>query len=229
MADVDAVDVSAELAALVCAFPLPAGVPDEKMNVAEIALAMRVSANTVAKWTATSVLASDWTALPQFPVIEVGGPGRAYSIQLSHAWAWRQHRDGIETERSKSAARAIEAMQASFLNLDPRDAEGGMTAKLRRELAEADFAYSKAATMRRRLVDIDEVQQVLESVFQIMRDGMESMPDRLERELGLKPDQVDLIVRLADDILREMADRIEDAELRERDLSDDEIPDRVLI
>ena len=230
MADGETIELSPELAAVVRDHPLPEGIDDLAMNVSEIALALNVSANTVTKWVARAVPASEWQALPSFPVIEMGGPGKPYEIQLGHAYAWRQHQKGVEEERSSSAARAIARMQATFLNIEGEADGPVMTAKMRREMAEADVVWSKAQMLRRRLVDVTEVQAVWAAVFQIVRNGMESMPDRLERELGLKPDQVDLVVRLADDILREMADRIEEAQLRERAVDDDDdVPEQLLI
>ncbi len=70
---------------------------------------------------------------------------------------------------------------------------------------------------------------MLENVFKIIRDGIESMPDRLERELGLRPEQVAMVVRISSDILQQMSEEIEAAELREKDIADVDIDHRLLV
>lgn len=60
-----------------------------------------------------------------------------------------------------------------------------MTPKERRELAEADMRWSEAQRRRRQLVQIGDVFDLLEGIGKIVRDGVEAMPDRLERELEL--------------------------------------------
>lgn len=234
MADVDHpglidIEMSSELARLVERFPLPAGVPDWDMNQAEIAEALDTTVNTVGKWLTNAVAAGEWADLPEFPVVQRGGQGRAYVLRLSHCHAWREHRDAIERGRREKSREAIVKMQASFLGIDTDQGESVLSPQERRALAEADIVHSKAAMLRRRLVQLDEVTGLLESVFQIIRDGVESMPDRMERELSLKPEQVDLVQRIGDDILSGMAAKIERAELREQDLSDEEMPDGILI
>ena len=96
-------------------------------------------------------------------------------------------------------------------------------------LADADFAHNRAAQMRRQLVRLEELVDMLDSVFGIVRNGIEGMPDRLERELSLKPEEVDLVQRLGSDILEAMVARIEEAELRERDIADIAPENRLLI
>jgi len=223
------VSASSALRQILLDHPLPEGVPDADMNQTEIAAALNVSVNTVGKFVARSVLAEEWENEGQFPVIEQGGMGRAYVIRLSHAWAWSQHRSASEADRDRRSRQAIEAMQATFLGIDLDDQGAVLDPKTRRAMAEADILHSKAAALRRRLVELEEMTELLESVFGIVRDGIEAMPDRLERELGLKPEQVSRVVRIGDDVLQAIIERIEEAELRERDISDVEIHDRLLV
>jgi len=223
------VAASTELARIVARYPLPDGVPDVDMNQTEIAAALNTTVNTIGKWLGNAVFAGDWADLPEFPVVEKGAQGRAYVLRLSHCYAWRMHRDSVERGRQETSRKAIAQLQATFLGLDLDQGEGGLTAQDRRALAEADIMHSKAAMLRRRLVELEEVTTLLESVFQVVRDGVESMPDRLERELSLKAEEVEMVQRIGDDILTAMAAKIERAELRERDLSDSDISDRILI
>jgi len=216
-------EVSAELSKAITAYPLPDGVPDADMNIDEFASAMGSTVNTVSKWI------KDQTESPRFPVAQVGGPGKAYVLRLSHCYAWKMNRDQAETSRLKNNQSAIEALQASFLGID-LDAPGAtLSPKDRRTLAEADLMHNKAAMVRRQLVPLNEVTDLLESLLKIVRDGLESLPDRLERELSLKPEEVVRAKLIGDDVLNSIADRIEEAELQERDISDAEIPSQLLI
>lgn len=200
-------------------FPLPDGVPDADMNQHEIASALGVTTTTIGKWLQT----------PDFPIVQEGGQGRPYVLRLSHCHAWRESRNAHEEARDARVRESIEKMQATFLGLDVEDQGATLNVKDRRALAEADIMYSKAAQMRRQLVPLDELVDMLESVFKIIRDGVETMPDRLERELGLRPEQVAMVVRIGSDILQQMTEEIEAAELRERDITDVEISDRLLV
>ncbi|MGV6848563.1 MAG: DUF1441 family protein [Marinibacterium sp.] len=213
------VDVSSDLADLIGKFPLPEGVPDADMNQAEIAQALSVTVNTVGKWLTE----------PTFPIAQRGGQGKPYVLRLSHCWAWRQARDAADVERRQTNQRAIDMLQAKFLGMDVDDSRATLSPKERRALAEADLLYSKAALVRRKLVEIGEVVEVMEGVFAALRNAVEAMPDRLERELGLKPDQVELVQRLAGDILNDAISRIEDANLSESDIEDVDIGERLLI
>jgi phage terminase Nu1 subunit (DNA packaging protein) len=212
------VDMTPELRAMVARHPLPDGVPDADMSQTEIALALDVSANTVGKW----------LMLPDFPVAERGGQGRAHVLRLSHVWAWRHDRAAQEEDRRAQNQTAIAALQASMLNLDA-PGEQGLTAKQVKEIAQADLVHSQASVQRRRLVRLEEVIELIEGIMKATRDGVEAMPDRLERELGLTPAQLEKVSAIGDDILNRIADQIEAAELNERGVTDVEIPQGVMI
>lgn len=199
--------------------PLPKGVPDADMNQADMAAALQVTVNTLGKWVDDD----------SFPVAQRGGMGKPYILRLSHCWAWKQARDAQEQVRRAHNQNAIDKLNAHFLGLDLEGDGATLSAKDRRALAEADLVHSRAAHMRRQLVRLEEVVDLLESVFSIMRNGIEGMPDRLERELGLKPEQVDLVDRLGADILNTVVQKIEDAELEERNIADVQPSNQLLI
>ncbi|WP_273687347.1 DUF1441 family protein [Ketogulonicigenium vulgare] len=210
------VDVDADLQAIIEKYPLPATVRDADMNQEELASALNQSVNTIAKWIKSESM----------PVAQVGGNGRSYVLRLSHCWAWMRAREADRDMRTQHNKQQAAALQAELLGLDIEDPGAQMTAKQRKEMAEADLIWSKAQMQRRTLVPLDEVTDLFESVLTIVRRGVEAMPDLLERELNLKPDQVGAAVRIGDGILANMVEKIEEAELRERSVAD--MPDRQL-
>jgi phage terminase Nu1 subunit (DNA packaging protein) len=214
-----AVEVDAALAEMLARFPLPSGVQDADCNQEEIAQALNTTVNTVAKWIRQDGM----------PVAQPGGNGRAYVLRLSHCYAWKKAQQADLDLRSRHNRDQVAKMQASFLGLDLDDPQANMTPAQRREAAMADIAWSKAAHMRRQLVPLQDVVDLLETLFQICRDGIEAMPDRLEREINLKPEQVASVVRAGSDILNKMSEHIEERELRERDVPDVDVQERWLI
>jgi non-ribosomal peptide synthetase component E (peptide arylation enzyme) len=144
--------------------------------------------------------------------------GKPYILRLSHCWAWKRAREAEQDDRSRHNKDQIARLQAEFLGLDVDSPLSQMSAKQRRELADADIAYSRAKQMRRQLLQLDDVVELLESLFATMRDGIEAMPDRLERELSLRPEEVAIVQRVGSDVLTAMAERIEEAELRDQDV-----------
>lgn len=219
MADLDhtvdliAVDISDELAVLLRRFPLPPSVQDADMNQEELAAALSTTVNTLGKWIKNDGM----------PVAQSGGLGRPYIMRLSHCYAWKKARDAELDLRSRHNKDQISRLQAEFLGLEVDDPLSLMTPKQRRELADADIAYSRAKQLRRQLVRLEDVVDLIESLFSAMRDGIEAMPDRLERELSLRPEEVAVVQRVGSDVLTAMAERIEEAELNEKDVESVEV------
>ncbi|MBT0779561.1 terminase small subunit [Paracoccus sp. pheM1] len=212
------VEVDDDLAEKLRRFPLPEGVLDADMNQEEIAQALSTTVNTVSKWIRDGM-----------PVAQVGGNGRAYVLRLSHCWAWRHAREAEAETRSRHNENQINLLRAEFLGVDVNNPAAQLSAKERRELAEADMRWSEAQRRRGQLVPLTDVIELLESVGKIVRDGIESMPDRLERELDLAPPEVAAVGRIGADILSAIADRIDEEELQGRDLPDVEPGARLLI
>lgn len=212
------VEIDDELAEMLHRFPLPETILDADMNQEEIAQAFGSTVNTVSKWIREGM-----------PVAQTGGNGRAYVLRLSHCWAWRKAREADAEKRNRHNENQISMLRAEFLGVEVHDPAAQLSAKERRELAEADMRWSEAQMRRRRLVPLEDVVELLESLGKIVRDGLESMPDRLERELDLTPAQVAAVGNIGADILSGIADRIEEAELHDRDVSDPDMNTRLLI
>lgn len=212
------VEVDDELAHQLRRFPLPETILDADMNQEEIGRAFDTTVNTVSKWIRDGM-----------PVAQVGGNGRAYVLRLSHCWAWRMAREAEADQRNRHNENQISLLRAEFLGVEVGDQAAQLSAKERRELAEADMRWSEAQLRRRRLVQRTDMVDLLESIGKIVRDGLEGMPDRLERELDLSPAQVAVVDRIGKDILTAIADRIEEEELTGRDIDDTDIGARLLI
>lgn len=216
--DLIPVDIGIDLQEILDQFPLPAGVQDADMNQEEIAQALNTTVNTVAKWIRDGM-----------PVAEQGGNGRAYVLRLSHCFAWRRAREAEIDLRAKHNRAQVSAMQASFLGFDVDDPQVQMTAQQRRDAAQADIAWSKARQLRRQLVPLEDVVDMTEALLKHVREGIEAMPDRLERELNIRPDQVAAVVRIGADILQGMHDKIAEAELHEREVEDVEVQKQLFV
>lgn len=213
------VDVTPDMQAKLDRHPLPDGVNDADMNQDELGAALGTSVNTVGKWIKEI----------DFPVVEPGGAGKAYVLRLSHCYAWKMDRDAREKTRAEHNQQSIMKLQAQMLGLDISDPQANMTTRERREMTEADYSWSKAQQMRKQLLKLDDVTNLYESVFKIIRDGIEGMPDRLERELSLKPEEVELVVRVGRDILNTVTERIQNSELRGKKVEEVEVSDQVVI
>lgn len=199
-------------------WPLPDGVVDTPMNRTELAAYFDVSVNTIDAWMRAGL-----------PVFEEGGNGKAYTFMLSECCQWRQGSLDEEASRKASAASAIDARQKAFLNLDSGYDLGPMSAKDRKESAEADLKFNQAALMRRSLCRMPEVVELLEGIFLIVSGEAGAMPDKLERNLGLAPDQVEKVVGFMDEMQRAMVDKIAAAHLEGFEDEAEGQPQQVLI
>lgn len=207
-----------DLAKMLRQFPLPAGVSDADMNQSEIAQALDTTVNTVAKWVKEGM-----------PVAREGGNGMPYVLRLSHCWAWRKSREAEADSRNRHNENQISLLRAEFLGVDIGSQAAQLTPKERRELAEADMRWSEAQRRRRQLVQIGDVLDLLEGIGKIVRDGVEAMPDRLERELDLSPVQVASVARIGSDILTAISDRIEESELQDNEIAEADFGSDLLI
>ncbi|WP_406870085.1 DUF1441 family protein [Thioclava sp. 'Guangxiensis'] len=181
-------------------YPLPDGLSDGVMNRAQLAIAFNVSENSVTKWVGQGM-----------PVLTAGQNGVSYEFQLSHCYAWRRTRD--EQSRATKATRDAHAMQASlaFRNLDEEqeEEEGGLTAKQLREWSEAEYHRNRVAEQRGELVRAAKVSELLEDLIGVVATALGTMPDHLERDLGLGVEEVAKVEARCDKVVMKMRERIE--------------------
>lgn len=177
-------------------FPLPPGTVDAVLNKGQLARALGKTEPTIERWMAAGM-----------PVLEGGSHGKSYAFQLSHCYAWMRSRDAALRHDEEEQERAVRQMQLALIGGKQGDAERMLSPAERLKVYEAELRWQELAQSRGELVQAMAALDVIEGILAIVRQGLETMPDRLARECGLDGTQTEKAVRLGDDILREL-DRV---------------------
>lgn len=177
--------------------PLPEGVPDEVMNKEALALAFNTSLNTIDKWLTAGM-----------PVLERGKNGQAYELQLSQCWAWKQARDDDSAKRSAAMNMAAQAMRLALVGGESGESIDALTPKQKREVIETQMAYEAFQKSRNELISRKDVTDLCEEIFSLIRDVLNAMPDRLEREADLDARAVERSIAICDDTMADASRRI---------------------
>jgi phage terminase Nu1 subunit (DNA packaging protein) len=82
-------------------------------------------------------------------------------------------------------------------------------AKARRETALADIAELEAAKLQGKQVDRDAVRNGSAKAFSTCAQSIRSIPDTLERRLGLPPDVIQAIEGLIDETMAQLSEDLE--------------------
>lgn len=198
---------SFDLDAALRRYPLPEGQPDTELNRAMLAEAFGVTGPTIDRYRSEGM-----------PVREDGGNGRAYVFQLSECFAWLQHRNAERrgvTERAEAVARQMRLHMLRATEQD--DPTSALSPRERREILQAELVSMQAAEARRALVRVDDMALLLEDLLGTVRQALDALPDRLEREAGVGPEVTGKAVEICDQVLMQMRLMIERAHLEERD------------
>lgn len=186
----------------VARYPLPDGVVDdgEPLNRADLARVFGVSENTITDWIGKGM-----------PVLSGGRNGVAYELSLRQCWAWRSHREALDHAARQRRDERNAQNALLFRNLDDGQhaEESGLTAKELREWSEAEYHRNRVAEQRGDLVRASRVQEMVDDVLGITRTSLSTLPDHLERELGLSATEVELVQKHCDALLLKMRERIE--------------------
>lgn len=177
---------------------LPAGVEDAVLNRAQLARALNKSEPTITAWLADGL-----------PFITEGTNGRAWEFQLSACWRWMKEKEKAESDRQSAAEASVRQMRLALIGgTDVDEGRSGLSPKEQRELYDTERSYMLTAMTRGDLVKRSDVVAILEDVFLTVRDGVTSLPDRLEREAGVSGKAIDLAIRICDGILVEAQKRV---------------------
>lgn len=168
------------------------------MNISQLALAMRVSANTVGKWIAAGM-----------PVLEAGKNGQEYRLRLSDCYAWKAYGDATRAAEKAAGDRAAQQMQLAFANITPRGRAHRFTPAEQKQILLAAREWMEVSRLRGELVDFGEVVELLEAVLGEIRSALDALPDKIARELGLEGAATERVVRQCDGILERAVGELE--------------------
>lgn len=188
----------AEIRKLAKRFPLPDGVDDEVLNQDELAEVLGVSLPTISDWIKQGM-----------PVQQVGGKGRSYELRLSHCWAWRQGREEDERLQREDRRAKIASLRLNLVGGGLGDSIEGLAPKERREIYTAQIEGERLAAQRNQLMRRDDVKELLEELFGLIRNTLESAPDKAERQEALPPKAVEALIELCDGLVDGLRVRIE--------------------
>lgn len=187
-----------EIQALCERYPLPEGVEDCVMSREELAETLQVSLNTVSAWLSKGM-----------PMLQEGGPGKSYELQLSACFAWRQAQKADEDLRSAQVKRAQAAMRLALVGGAAGDTIEALDPKTRREIMAAQIEQERFQRERNQLMRRDDVHEMMELVYGIIRDRMNAAPDHIERRNALEPKLVQELIDACDDIVSDVRGAID--------------------
>lgn len=187
-----------EIEVLVQKHPLPEGVDDVVMNREELADALATSLPTITAWIGQGM-----------PVLQTGGQGKAYELRLSHCWAWRTAKKRDEDLRSQKVRDATAKMRLALVGGASGDSIEALDPKTRREIIAAQREQEAFQADRNQLLKREDVRELLEDMFAMVRDVMESAPDQVERVTDLPPKVVDELIGVCDGLVEEFGRRID--------------------
>lgn len=187
-----------ELGRLVKKYPLPEGAADRVFSKEKLAKAFVKSVNTIDQWLDEGM-----------PVLERGSNGQAYQFQFSHCWAWWHAREDERREIDEADRRTIQASMLALTGGETGDSIDGLTPKQKREVIETQVAYETFRKTRGELIERSEVVELTETLFGLVRDVLNAMPDRLEREANLDAGAVEASITICDDTMADLHHRIE--------------------
>ena len=179
-------------------YPLPAGVPNDVVNMRELARGLGV----------TTVTISDYIDRGM-PVRKVGGNGVDYEFDLAHCFAWKKWRDDERNRAKQERDASLNQLALEFLGEGDSGAEvtEALSPKAMREHAEALILRNKAAEQKRELLRRHDMLVLIEDVFVNFRTALTGLPDWMEQEFNLSPSQVEKAQRFCDGVLEDTRTR----------------------
>lgn len=189
-----------ELEHLVKKYPLPEGAEDRVFNKEKLARAFGYE----------SVKPIEKLLEEGMPVLERGSNGQAYQFQFSHCWAWWHAREDERRAIDEADRRTIQASMLALTGGETGDSIDGLTPKQKREVIETQVAYEQFRRTRGELIERAEVVEMTETLLGLVRDTLNAMPDRLEREANLDAGAVEASISICDDTMADLHRRISD-------------------
>lgn len=144
------------------------------------------------------------------PVVEHGGNGVPYKLDLRAIHDWRQGRIAADAEDKRSKAERDAQLKLELLGGDALTVAGEKAQLSPRERAEAlaaEINATKLAELRGELVRVAPLEADLTQAWREFRDRLLALPDELARELSLSKAQTDALQDRLEDALNDLADR----------------------
>lgn len=185
--------------------PLPEGVVDVVYNREEIADALNKSAPMVDRYRKGGM-----------PVLAAGGAGKSYQFQLSDCWAWFHgwKANLVVSEDQKTSQLSL--LRHALVGDDGSEDMLALTPRQRREEYEAAKQYAETALAQGALIRRSEALMLVEGVFGVLRSQLVGMPDIMEREVGLTPEQSATMEKVAKELLASISDKLSKSNLTTR-------------
>lgn len=180
---------------------LPDGVTDCEMNKSQLASAFGKSTVTIDDWISKGM-----------PVKDRGTNGSAYTFQLSDCFRWYEDRKAVDRQRTEAAESAARQMRLALVGDDGAEGDdqfAELTPRERREIYETERQWMAAARDRGDLIRRDDAYDQLVALFEIIRDGLTALPDRLAREAALDGSQIERAIASCDEMIDELRTSIE--------------------
>lgn len=188
-----------ELAQLRDTYPLPDGMEDVECSLTDLQGVFNVSTNTL----------TDWHRAQGMPIKQEGGNGRAYVFQLSDVWAWFKDREARRDDDEKAKR---ENLAKARLALFPDDEERSDVETLshaeRLKAYAAEQEWFKTSAFREAYCSRESVRELVETMLTTVRETLEALPNRLERDAAATPQQVALSVTVCDQTLGRLRELI---------------------
>lgn len=186
--------LTADELALTQHHPLPDGAPDALVNKTQLEVGLGVSGTTISSWLRR-------TENP-LPYETAGTNGRNYQFRLSLAFAWMQAMRADEDSAKAQGDAAAAQLAMHLLGGQTASAvDGKMSLADQRKHMELEVIRMSAARQRGELMWRDDVVIGFEEYGGAIRDALDTLPDRLARELGLEGRDLEKCERACDDAL----------------------------
>ncbi len=187
---------------LKAAHPLPVGLVDQIVNRDELASGLDKSHVMIDRYRKGGM-----------PVLSEGGNGRSYEFQLHECWAWYHGMNAHRTAQKDETQQQMDLLRRSLLGTDHDEEMIRLTPKQQAEEYEAQRRYAESALLQGTLVRSSEQVLLLASVFGILRQQILGLPDIMERQVGLSPDQAATMDLVSKDTLASIHDKLKTSNL----------------
>lgn len=159
-----------------------------------------VSVPTVREWIAKGC-----------PVVERGGNGRAYRVDLRAVHQWREAQREEERQAEQRKAQTDAQLRLELLGGDELpDPETGdiLTPKQRQEYLKAEVEKTKLAQQRRELVKAAEMGLAISQAFGELKQRLQVLPDELAKYHGWDEEQTAQALELVNEVLEDASNTL---------------------